>query len=192
MDNCTSGDKLTPLNSCVEENHSFDTTCPDAVADQWFGALPGANITYSVKCSAQPNSFDMNTACESNDLPTVKSCIVSCLYCTKQTNLVFNVSVSYPIQSANCTLYLWYNTTAGSWCKVFPPGGGDYDPDCVGIYKDIIVGSPGLTKEVPVDVMSVYPLSKVIAPTVYKWNVKCHSPLGNAFAMDDWVFKAEC
>jgi hypothetical protein len=170
---------------CTEHNASFTTRCPLGSSTD--------EVNYTVGCYA---SAEINEGRCRMYPDSWKLCTVTCGYCTTNVNLVFNVSSP---SIAECTLHLWYNTTAGEWCRLTPKNLGDYDTRCVGSYGDIKVDGNMLgdiskiTRSVTPNLLETFRLTEVRAPTKYRWNVFCGTTWGGeAHAIEDWIFTARC
>jgi len=170
---------------CANLSGGFTTLCPEGAATRFEDGIPVADVPYKVTClSSQLGGFDGCSA----PPESWRTCSVKCMYCLTDQDLVFNVTA--PTRVDECQLHMWYNTTGGRWCQIFP----EKDESCIGAYGEVYEQNNGIVKmsSVTPNIFSVFHLTSLVAPSRYKWNVECSTFYGTAYATEDWAFNAKC
>ena len=178
-DQCTYDENVTP--ECVEHGDTFGTMCPQGGATQLRMGIPVSDVRYTVGClSSTVIDEDM-----CNALPDAFGqdfCTVECRYDLIDYDLVFNVTAP-PTSSAECELFMWYNDST-DWCQIYP------QPAAACATEPYTAITGGESKVVIPEQLSVFKMTNVVAPTRYRWNVRCVGVAGVAMAEDDWTFTA--
>jgi hypothetical protein len=196
MDQCVYNEEPTPY--CSSINRSFITQCPPGAittVDSETGRPAGLVKFYG---GCRSSEFENPNFCDSTTWQSTDSCDILCLYCSKDEDLVYNVSAKGldTTYADTCRLHMWYNTSSGSLCKIFPTAASCCTgmEACNAMYqanKDI--EGQTWTNHAEFDVLNTLSLTDTMAPVQYLWNVECRKTgFGEVTARKNWTFTSAC